>query len=47
VEIAALLGQLSKTMEERREDDERVARFLIRGVFRMFAEDVELLPAKP
>ena len=46
VEIAALLGQLSKTMEDRGEDAERVARFLIRCVFSMFAEDVKLLPNK-
>jgi hypothetical protein len=45
-EIAGLLGQLSRTMEERGEDPERVARFLIRCVFSMFAEDVKLLPNK-
>ena len=46
VEIAALLGELSRTMEDRGEDAERVARFLIRCVFSMFAEDVKLLPNK-
>jgi hypothetical protein len=33
-------------MEDRGEDAERVARFLIRCVFSMFAEDVKLLPNK-
>ena len=46
VEIAALLGELSKTMEDRGEDAEEVARFLMRCVFSMFAEDVQLLPNK-
>ena len=46
VEIAALLGELSKTMEDRGEDAEQVARFLMRCVFSMFAEDVTLLPNK-
>lgn len=44
VEIAGLLGRLAATLEQRGHDPERVARFLIRCVFSMFAEDVKLLP---
>ncbi|WP_310570963.1 DNA methyltransferase [Gemmatimonas sp.] len=44
VEIAGLLGELASTLEQRGHDPERVARFLIRCVFSMFAEDVKLLP---
>ncbi|MEP6778663.1 MAG: type IIL restriction-modification enzyme MmeI, partial [Gemmatimonadaceae bacterium] len=44
VEIAALLAELAATLEARGHDAERVARFLIRCVFSMFAEDVHLLP---
>lgn len=44
VEIAGLLGELAATLEQRGHDPERVARFLIRCVFSMFAEDVKLLP---
>ena len=44
VEIAGLLGELASTLEQRGHDPERVARFLIRCVFSMFAEDVQLLP---
>jgi hypothetical protein len=44
VEIAGLLGKLAATLEQRGHDSERVARFLIRCVFSMFAEDVKLLP---
>ena len=44
VEIAGLLAELSATLEARGHDAERVARFLIRCVFSMFAEDVKLLP---
>lgn len=43
-EIAALLAELAATLERRGHDQERVARFLIRCVFTMFAEDVHLLP---
>ena len=43
VEIAGLLAELSATLEARGHDPERVARFLIRCVFSMFAEDVKLL----
>ncbi len=46
VEIAGLLAELSATLEARGHDAERVARFLIRCVFSMFAEDVKLLPNK-
>ncbi len=44
VEIAGLLAELAATLEQRGHDPERVARFLIRCVFSMFAEDVKLLP---
>ena len=46
VEIAGLLAELAATLEARGHDPERVARFLIRCVFSMFAEDVKLLPDK-
>ncbi len=46
VEIAGLLAELASTLEARGHDPERVARFLIRCVFSMFAEDVKLLPDK-
>lgn len=46
VEIAGLLAELAATLETRGHDAERVARFLIRCVFSMFAEDVHLLPHK-
>jgi len=46
VEIAGLLAELAATLEARGNDAERVARFLIRCVFSMFAEDVHLLPDK-
>ncbi|MEP6832226.1 MAG: DNA methyltransferase [Gemmatimonas sp.] len=46
VEIAGLLAELAATLEARGNDAERVARFLIRCVFSMFAEDVHLLPHK-
>lgn len=39
VEIAGLLAELAATLEARGHDPERVARFLIRCVFSMFAED--------
>ncbi|MEO7998952.1 MAG: DNA methyltransferase, partial [Gemmatimonadaceae bacterium] len=46
VEIAGLLAELAATLEARGHDAEHVARFLIRCVFSMFAEDVHLLPQK-
>ena len=44
VEIAGVLGALAGALEARGHAPERVARFLIRCVFTMFAEDVGLLP---
>lgn len=44
-EIAATLAELAGSLEYRGHDQEAVARFLIRVVFTMFAEDVDLLPA--
>jgi hypothetical protein len=46
-EVAARLAELSASLESRGLHQERVARFLMRCVFTMFAEDVELLPDKP
>ncbi|HYJ80143.1 MAG TPA: DNA methyltransferase, partial [Longimicrobiaceae bacterium] len=46
-EVAERLAQLSASLEGRGLEAERVARFLIRCVFTMFAEDVGLLPGKP
>jgi hypothetical protein len=46
-EVAERLARLSASLEGRGMDGERVARFLIRCVFTMFAEDVELLQGKP
>jgi hypothetical protein len=46
-EIAARLAQLAAALEARGFAQERVARFLMRCVFTMFAEDVHLLPDEP
>lgn len=46
-EVAARLAELSASLEERGHDPEVVAKFLMRCVFTMFAEDVELLAGKP
>jgi len=46
-EVAERLARLSAALEGRDIDDERVARFLMRCVFTMFAEDVGLLADKP
>lgn len=46
-EVAERLAKLSASLEGRGLDGERVARFLIRCVFTMFAEDVGLLADKP
>jgi hypothetical protein len=46
-EVAARLAELSASLEKRGFPPERVARFLMRAVFTMFAEDVGLLPGKP
>jgi len=43
-EIAARLAEVSKGLEKRGHDPEDVALFLMRCLFTMFAEDVELLP---
>ena len=42
--IAARLAQVSKALEARGHDPEAVAHFLMRCIFTMFAEDVDLLP---
>jgi hypothetical protein len=46
-ELAGQLAQLAAALEDRGHDQEQVARFLIRCVFTMFAEDVGLLPDEP
>ncbi len=46
-EVAERLARLSAALEGRGSDGERVARFLIRCVFTMFAEDVGLLRDEP
>jgi methylase of polypeptide subunit release factors len=46
-EIADKLAHLAASLEDRGHDSERVARFLMRCVFTMFAEDVDLVPDKP
>ena len=43
-EIAAKLAELAKSLEAAKHDPEDVAQFLMRCLFTMFAEDVELLP---
>ncbi len=44
--IAERLAAVSKALEQNGHDPERVAMFLMRCLFTMFAEDVELLPQK-
>ncbi|RWQ72053.1 MAG: class I SAM-dependent DNA methyltransferase [Mesorhizobium sp.] len=44
-EIAKRLAEVSKALEARGNNPEDVAQFLMRCLFTMFAEDVELLPA--
>jgi hypothetical protein len=46
-EVAEQLAKLSASLEARGLDGERIARFLMRCMFTMFAEDVELLQGKP
>lgn len=46
-EVAEQLAKLSASLEGRGMDGERVARFLMRCMFTMFAEDVGLLRDKP
>ena len=43
-EIAGHLAELSKRLEKREQNPTRVADFLMRCLFTMFAEDVELIP---
>src|SRR5438046_2527395 len=43
-EIAAHLANLARSLERQQHEPERVAKFLMRCVFTMFAEDVDLLP---
>jgi hypothetical protein len=43
-EIAAHLAELSKRLEKREQNPTRVADFLMRCLFTMFAEDVRLIP---
>ncbi|MBD8877763.1 class I SAM-dependent DNA methyltransferase [Roseibium polysiphoniae] len=43
-DIAAHLAELGKSFEGQGHDSEKVARFLMRCLFSMFAEDVELIP---
>lgn len=43
-DIAAHLAELGKSFEAQGHDSETVARFLMRCLFSMFAEDVELIP---
>lgn len=43
-EVAAQLARLASSLESRGHGQDRVARFLMRSVFTMFAEDVGLLP---
>lgn len=43
-EIAQNLGRLAQSLERSGHDPARVAAFLMRALFTMFAEDVELLP---
>ncbi len=43
-EIASTLAQLAKSLEQAGQDSERVAGFLSRCLFTLFAEDVGLLP---
>ena len=43
-EIATHLAELGKSFEDQNYDSQTVARFLMRCLFSMFAEDVELIP---
>lgn len=44
-EVAGRLAQLAKSLEDAGHAPERVASFLMRAIFTMFAEDVKLIPA--
>ncbi|HEX6940917.1 MAG TPA: DNA methyltransferase, partial [Longimicrobiales bacterium] len=46
-DVAEKLARLAASLERRGHDQEKVARFLIRCVFAMFAEDEGLLPGDP
>ena len=46
-EIASQLAELAASLESRGYGQERIARFLIRCVFTMFAEDTGLIPDSP
>ena len=46
-DVAEKLARLAAALERRGHDQEQVARFLIRCVFAMFAEDEGLLPGEP
>ncbi len=43
-EVAAHLAELARSLEEAKHPPERVAKFLMRCIFTMFAEDVGMLP---
>jgi hypothetical protein len=43
-ELAQRLAELAKLLEKEKHDPEDVARFLMRALFTMFAEDVDLIP---
>ena len=43
-QIAGHLAQLGKSFEAQQHDSEKVARFLMRCLFTMFAEDIDLIP---
>lgn len=45
-EVAGHLAELARVLEEAKNPPERVAKFLMRCIFTMFAEDVGLLPDK-
>ena len=45
-EIAAHLAELGKSFEDQGHDSQAVARFLMRCLFSMFAEDVDLIPQR-
>ena len=46
-DVAEQIAALARDLEAKGQDPERVATFLMRCLFTMFAEDVELLPGKP
>jgi hypothetical protein len=46
-EVAGYLANLARALEDDGYEQERVARFIMRCVFTMFAEDIGLLPGEP